>query len=371
MPPGDGWNYQQRPQPPGTPEHNYGEQFSGQPLPTAAVWPQQQAPSRKRRTALWTLTGLAIVLVIAITAGVTLLLARGNDPQPSNPPLPTDVASTADAGAVGVVTNDPTCKSLTEISRVLAGVQANGWSAQRKTLGPVNEWTDEQRAFIEPVSTAVENASNQMLGLAGQTPHRVMRELYEQYAAYGRAYVESLPRYVPSDDALAGANVSIGNALVGICTSIDRGSVSRALTLTTVDSPSAATENASGDDPKMFLTTPGAECGAWTDVNDRFLAGTNAWASLDTDVPAAQWSPEQRSVQLAALPTFATFADDAEAVGRKSGNPVFEDFAVLAAEYARAYVTTGDDYTSADSWLSYTVLRLINTLSAACRFAAS
>ncbi len=47
-----------------------------------------------------------------------------------------------------------------------------------------------------------------MVNLAKQTPHRVVRELYEQYIAYGRAYVDSIPTYMPADDVLADVNVS-------------------------------------------------------------------------------------------------------------------------------------------------------------------
>ena len=44
-------------------------------------------------------------------------------------------------------------------------------------------------------------------------------------------------------------------------------------------------------------------------------------------------------------------ADEMERLGRQSGNPTFEDIAVLAAQYQRAYVTALPTYTSADNFL--------------------
>jgi len=42
-----------------------------------------------------------------------------------------------------------------------------------------------------------------MVALAKRTPHRVMRELYEQFIAYSRAYADRIPTYTPPDDNFA------------------------------------------------------------------------------------------------------------------------------------------------------------------------
>jgi hypothetical protein len=70
-------------------------------------------------------------------------------------------------------------------------------------------------------------------------------------------------------------------------------------------------------------------------------------------------------------PLIAEYANQVEAAGRQSGNPVLEDFAIAAALYLRAYVSVGGSYISADSWLSYTGFRFSNLVESACQAAAS
>jgi hypothetical protein len=89
--------------------------------------------------------------------------------------------------------------------------------------------------------------------------------------------------------------------------------------------------------------------------------------NLDTNVPGSQWSPEQRAAQMAALPVLSTLANDMDSTGRRSRKPVLEDFAVLGSLYIRAYVSAGDSYVGADSWLTSIGLRINNTVSAACQ----
>ena len=118
---------------------------------------------------------------------------------------------------------------------------------------------------------------------------------------------------------------------------------------------------------ETFLKPKDSTCEQWIANDGEFAAATKEWESLDSSIPASQWAPEQRASQLAALPSFKSLADEMESAGRQSGDPVLEDFAALGAAYMRAYVSTGDSYIGADSWLSYTGLRINNAISAACR----
>ncbi len=81
--------------------------------------------------------------------------------------------------------------------------------------------------------------------------------------------------------------------------------------------------------------------------------------------------PEQRTIQMAALPFITSWANDMERVGRGSGNAVLEDFSATAAVYLRAYVAVGDKYVGTDSWLSYVSVKLNQViLGGACRATA-
>ena len=52
------------------------------------------------------------------------------------------------------------------------------------------------------LGNAMRSAADQTVDLVKLTPHRVMRELYEQFIAYARAFADSVPTYTADDDSL-------------------------------------------------------------------------------------------------------------------------------------------------------------------------
>jgi hypothetical protein len=368
MPPQGGWQSPQQPpqsgwQPPQQPPPGWQQgPFAQQPGP----------PPPKGNSVKWLLVAIAVLLVIGVTIGATLLFTRGGGgggPTPTTSAAPSDIASANDTGPVAIITDEPTCTAVNGINSSIADVEANGWGDQRKTLGPASEWTPPQREQVQAVATAIHNAADQMVSLAKQTPHRVVREIYEQYIAYGRAYVDSIPTYVPADNLLADVNVSLGNTLLGICNSIQYGSANRSVAIAPVSPPTNVAGVGDPANPQRFVSSSNSACTAWVERGVSLTASTSDWEKLNPNTPAAQWTQDERATQHAALSTFTTLANDIESAGRQSGNAVLEDFAILAAVYFRGYVASGDNYVSADSWLGYTALRAFNAVSGACQAA--
>ena len=62
-------------------------------------------------------------------------------------------------------------------------------------------------------------------------------------------------------------------------------------------------------------------------------------------------------------------ADDLEKMGRHSDNPMLEDFAVLSAQYQRAFVKALPTYTPADNYLGEAATFLASTVNSACKAA--
>ena len=198
-----------RPAPPGFPQ---------------GPWPQQPPPPPKGNTTKWLLIAIALLLVVGVSIGATLLFTRDGG-GPSNPPttgVPSDIASANDTGPVSIITEEPTCKAFNTINNGLADVRVRrmGWPS-RAASDPLPNWTPEQRTQVEAVATAMRNAADQTVPLAKQTPHRVVREIYDQFIAYGRAYADSITDYSPADNGLASANVSASCAIIGICNAIE------------------------------------------------------------------------------------------------------------------------------------------------------
>lgn len=372
MPPQDGWP---PPQPGGPPP--YGPPpggfppYSGQQPPgfPQGPWPQPSAPPPKGNSTKWLLVAIAVLLVIVATIGATLLFTRDGDGDASGPPasgVASDIASANDTGPVSIITDEPTCKAFNTINNGLASIVANGWGDVRDNLGHVSQWTSEQRNQVEAVASAMRNAADQVVPLARQTPHRVVREIYGQFIAYGRAYADSVARYVPADNGLASANVSASGAIIGICNSIELESAGRSLALAPVEPPRRVDPPSDPTDAERFITSSSTLCTEWVDRLDRFITDTPDWQSRDGSIPASDWTPERRAMEQAAIPLLITYADETTAVGRTSDNAVLEDFSTAASLYLRAYIAADDGYVSADSWLAYTGFRIANLVSAAC-----
>jgi hypothetical protein len=342
-----------------------GQQPPGYPQ---APWPQQGVPPQKGNSLKWLLVAIAVLLVIGVTIGATLLFTRGGDAPaaPSTSAAPGDIASADDTGPVSIITEEPTCQAYMGINNGIADLEGRGWGDERNSLGPASEWTSEQRELVQSVATGMRNAADQLVVLSKQTPNRLVREMYEQFIAYGRAYADSVPSYSPADNYLASVNVNIGSALFAMCNAITYGSTNRALGLASTSPPSGLASLGDPAEPQRFISSADPSCGPWIEQEQRFVVETSAWSRLDAAIPAAEWTPDQRASQQAVLPILASYGDEMEKLGRSSVNPVLEDFAVASAVYIDAYLTAGDTYVKADGWLSNVAFRLNNAVAAAC-----
>lgn len=382
LPPQGGWPPPQQPSPPPNQGQPYGQRFvpSGyntqQPPPgwQQGAWaPHPGPPPQKGNSVKWLLIGIAVLLVIGISVAATLIFTRGGDGGGTTTPTsgaPSDVASANDTGPVAIITDEPTCGAFVGINNSLADIQANGWGAERNTLGPGSVWTTDQRNRVDAVATATRAAADQMVALAKRTPHRLVRELYEGFIAYGRAYADSVANYTPEDNELASANVNASSALVGICNTITFGSAGRSLGVNPATPPKNGAAQTDPANAQRFMTAPDQACASWEQISDKFDATTSEWQQRDTSIPAAQWTPPERTIEEAARPYIEIFANDMAEVGRESANAVFEDFAAAAALYLRASVSAGDNYVAADSWLSYVAFRFNLVVIGACNAAS-
>ena len=181
--------------PPGNPYPPQG--YSGPQHP----WPQQQPwgagpPPKKRGNGWkWGLAALALLVVVGVTAAVTISVTKDRGDGDRAPTADTfGLASADDKGPANIITEDPSCAAWAPINQTFVDVQRKGWDERDPSI-PATEWTPEQRAHYEEVGRAARNAADQTVQLAKLTPHRVMRELYEQFIAYTRAYSDAIPNY--------------------------------------------------------------------------------------------------------------------------------------------------------------------------------
>ncbi|MGE2723052.1 hypothetical protein [Mycolicibacterium celeriflavum] len=311
---------------------------------------------------------MALLAVIGVTAAVTISVTSDSeedrDPAPSGETY--GLASADDTGPVNIITDDASCAAWGPINDTFADITKKVWNKRDPSV-PATRWTPEQRAVYEDVGSAASDAADRTVPLAKLTPHRAMREMYEQFIAYARAYSELIPDYVPRDDHVSGAMITLAGALTYVCSALEwRSAQARAPLITAPEPPKALPPLTDPSDPRRFLLEADATCPTWGRLLDDFDADTKQWQALDSNLPAGQWTAEQRAIVDAVVPVMEKLADDIEATGLRSSNPHIRDFAALAAQYRRAYAAALPTYTPADSYLATASLRITSTLYEAC-----
>ncbi|MCV7420771.1 hypothetical protein H7K45_09500 [Mycobacterium yunnanensis] len=329
----------------------------------------------------WAIIAVALVAVLGVIAGATVYFTRdsssGSSAEPgptaaavsstgaTPSPNPSDFASAADTGPVGVVTEEPTCAAWTPVNDALNAAEQNGW-AQRDPSTPATAWSANQKATYEAVGAAMRTAADQTVALAKQTPHRVVRELYEQTAAYLGAYADGVATYVPANDALAQVATSTALALTSMCEAIGNGSAAARAGLVPPAAAPTAAPVASGPPTRFFQPPTDPVCTQWHALVEKYTAAFAPWRGTDPTIAAAQWGPAQQRVSNAVAPVMVGFAGDVEALAQGSANAVFQDFATFAGEYRRAFAAALPTYVPADGALTRAASAATGAIDSAC-----
>jgi hypothetical protein len=307
-----------------------------------------------------------------VTVVITVLVVgkdSGNSPSPTTTSTAgpaSNIASANDKGPATIITEDPTCASTRPIIQALSDVQANGW-AKRDPSVPASAWPQDVRAQFSAVGQAMRTAADQVVALVKLTPHRVMRELYEQFIAYSRAYADRISTNSPPDDNLALTSVAATNAINGICAAISyESATARGPLMTPPPTPSQVAPVGNPEDPQRFLPGSNPICARWSTVVDDFRRDTTDWLSVPPDIPASAWTPEQRAINDAVAPKMEASADRLQELGERSGNLTLQDFATISAQYRRGYAQSLPTYIAADNYLSEAAQALTGVVHAAC-----
>lgn len=324
----------------------------------------------------WAMGGVAAVAVLATVVAVVLLFGGGDSggrahpDEGSNQEASAGVASVKDTGPVTVITEDTSCAAWTAINNELSNSGQGLWNERDRSV-PASAWTPKQRAQFAAAGQSIRGAAAQAVGLVKLTPHRVMRELYQQFIAYARAYAERIPKYTPADDNLAGAANSASSALGSICAAIiDGPAAARGPLVPPSAPPSDIAPVGNPANPQPFLTSENAVCSEWKSALDQFGKQTAAWQQLDPNVPAIYWNREQKAVNYAVAPVMNSYANKLEQLGRQSDNAIWQDLANLSAQYRRAFVVSLPTYTPTDNHLANAANFVSTTILGACAVVA-
>lgn len=211
---------------------------------------------------------------------------------------------------------------------------------------------------MQRAATMMRELADKAVTLAPTTPHRVMRELYEQVVAYARAWADSQNNYFPQLDVnLWNAADDAMSAVLWTCQGVGVSSIAARSVL--VAAPPAPRQVAQPQDPanpqRFVHTTDRAVCGELVAVNQKY--DTNPviqdFQKADHEIPASKWTPQQKALSDAVAPLLVNLADDLEHTAAHGDNPVIQDFATFAAQYLRALAKALPTYDALDSTLGW------------------
>lgn len=315
-----------------------------------------------------------LVAVLAIILAAVLFFDSGNSENNSSSAQSgastsqeaAAVASAHDVGPATIITDDPSCAGWTQINNSLANDGQGIWNDRDRSV-PASAWDDKLRMQFMAAAQSMRNAAAETVGLVRLTPHRIVRELYEQFIAYSFAYAMHIQKYTPADDNFAGTANSAASALGAICTAITDGSAAaRGPMVPPEAAPSQIPPVGNTANPQPFLIRPNPVCAQWKSALDQFGQQTAAWQNINPSIPSILWNEEQRATNYAAAQVMNTFAASLDQLGRSSGNPVWQDFAGLSAEYRRAFALAVPTYSPPDNHLANAANYLSTTVLGAC-----
>ncbi|WP_198530882.1 hypothetical protein [Mycolicibacterium setense] len=278
-----------------------------------------------------------------------------------------DIASANDTGPVAVILEDPSCATRYPVATTLDNRTRNGWE-KRDPAVAATEWTSEIRAQYEAAGQAFRDAADQLIQSAKLTPHRVMRELYEQFIAYARAYADSIPTYTAVNNNLVAVAIHASDALSRICAAIDYGSAAaRGPLVSALPTLSDLAPVRDPADAQQLLSEPNRVCQEWNSVLAEYFANSESWNTTNPDIRGTDWSPEQHKINDEVVPVMKLLNTQLSALGRNSNNPTLQDFANLAVQYRQAYLEALPTYTPPDSNLVGVATRIANLVDFICR----
>ena len=376
-PPPGPWGAQPPQQPGNWPAYPGGQQGPG---PQGQWNPQQQWPNptpapQKKGPFKLILGAVALIAVIAVTVGVTVYYVGGKDADSGNGAAPSSsskssAASANDTGPVSVISEDQSCQPWNPVNNIVAETQKDQNWDQRDPSVAASAWTPEIRTQYNAVANALRTAAEQTVPLVSLTPHRVMRELYEQYIVYARIFVDRAPNYIPADNNALAAATTIGSVITSVCQSISWGSAAtRGPLVPSADPPSQTASVGNPSNPANFMGSADAQCQAWIDAVDELTTSPvfTDWLKIDSNIPASRWTPQDRAANDTVKPVLSRAVETYNQLAKASSNPTARDFGTLAVQYGRAFVQGMPTYTGADLNLYLVFLRAPGIISAACK----
>lgn len=112
--------------------------------------------------------------------------------------------------------------------------------------------------------------------------------------------------------------------------------------------------------------TPDPVCAEWGPLHDSYRAKLTDWVKVDPRVPAAQWSAEQRAINMAVIPTLEAEAADMRRLAGQAEDPFLAGLLRAQAEYEELTAQAIPNYEPSDAKFWGATVNFSNAVNARC-----
>lgn len=121
--------------------------------------------------------------------------------------------------------------------------------------------------------------------------------------------------------------------------------------------------------PPAAATVPAAPdrvCSEWAGIGKAYMAKREAWVDTDPNLPAAQWSSQQRALTDAVIPTMKDEAEALRGLAERASSPELRMLLQLRAAYEAQFAERLPNYVPADHTLWTAAIDLANAVDSYC-----
>ncbi|MEN4476595.1 hypothetical protein [Mycolicibacterium cosmeticum] len=168
-------------------------------------------------------------------------------------------------------------------------------------------------------------------------------------------------RLLAISGAAAAAALIVGGVIGGLVGSGTRdvaapGGPPAAVTVT-AEAPSAAASVPVSPDPV---------CAEWNPIATDYATKQAAWAKTDPNVPASDWTPEDRALNLGIVPVLRAQVADMRRLAGKAEDPILKGLMLQQAAYEEVYAERLPNYQPSDQKLWQATVHFSSAVNSMC-----
>lgn len=193
-----------------------------------------------------------------------------------------------------------------------------------------------------------------------------VRDLVDPAGAQARAVRSGPARRGLPGGRVATALIALGVGALGLTGGLLLGGLGTDKGASVKSAPVTVTAEAPPPAAATIPQVPDRVCGEWAAIAKRFMAQREDWVATDPNIPASQWSPQQRALTAAVIPTMKDEAEELRQLADRASAPELKTLLQLRAQYEAAFADRLATYTQSDHALWAAAIDFANAADSFC-----